>query len=378
MGHRGDDWRNRSGPEWVDFAVATLVAIGLTADCPADDFARLKAEIAAGHRQLKESLKQVNGKLKRMQYSRLPRGVPSGTEAPKGPIKIEADLTQPEELTHVEATDFAIDGDRWKCDHSYLLYKTIMREPKLAWVEKPRSAMQTPRSAACVGTSYCFALHWGPESSMPIVDSVSNQASAGFSDQYIGRRVLPALNAATWIAETPLEDMLSDPGFVLKRIERGEESGKELVKIVFDYEPTIKLLVKVPPPVRMNGGWVVLSPSDSWAIAECQVSCKSFPMLYFAKVRFDHSGGKIVPKHVTSGNQGMRAEYEFEALRFEPTPPEAFTLTAFGLPELTKPGRASSGVPIAYWFFSAAILALIAVASLRYWSSRRAPISTGN
>jgi hypothetical protein len=197
-----------------------------------------------------------------------------------------------------------------------------------------------------------------------------------------------------------LPDLLSDPDFILDRAEDVKLNAKTMVKIFFHRKRTPMSNPKILQVLA--DGWVIASPQDNWATREYEFRTTHL-------TRGDGSGGS----HITAGvieyrepysgaPVPMRAEirefirmgdrekrghklaaglhdgdvlvtegFDFETVQFESEPDAAFTLTAFGLPELGAPVSGFRRDYTVVWFFVSAAAFLTAAVALRVFVSWR-------
>jgi len=155
-------------------------------------------------------------------------------------------------------------------------------------------------------------------------------------------------HAAFCIFEVPFLEFVQDERFSLIAAEEVEHDGKSMVKITWQVPDWV---ADVPRGEYVAGGWVILSPDESWVIYE-----------YFYNFRmnvYPDSGihtvleyaesvdGVPIPKSitrasVTSEGRRIAERYESVALITEPAAMEQFQLSAFEIPN--NVGRGGSSV----------------------------------
>ena len=171
-----------------------------------------------------------------------------------------------------------------------------------------------------------------------------------------------------WAGE--LEQIIGDPGFVRKSVKRYNEAGTELVRVDFDYDSKVTKL-------KMLNGFMILEPRLDWAVREAEYDMTSKWRVRTANTCvMDRQGRPTIARHVTENlaigkDSSTRTQYIFDEFHHESSPESAFSLTAFGLPEISTAVGQDYSSKVHYWFFAGAA-ALFASALAIRWRSRRA------
>lgn len=125
-------------------------------------------------------------------------------------------------------------------------------------------------------------------------------------------------------------------------------------------------------------GWMLVAPEKKWVVREYEFDVGSHR--YRGQVEYgDIQDGFPVPRRfvleLKEQSTGLKSvyEYTFDDLRFIDPPDDAFTLAAFGLPELGQPGppRSRYANRSAFWLLGAAVASLLVAIGLKYYAGTR-------
>jgi hypothetical protein len=129
-------------------------------------------------------------------------------------------------------------------------------------------------------------------------------------------------------------------------------------------------------------GWILVAPEKKWVVREYDLDAGSHR--YRGRVEYgDIQDGFPVPRRFVLELKNQKTgrvnvhEYTFDDLRLVDPPDDAFTLAAFGLPELGQPGptRSRYANRTLFWLLGAAAASLLVAIVLKYYAGalRRTP-----
>jgi hypothetical protein len=151
----------------------------------------------------------------------------------------------------------------------------------------------------------------------------------------------------SWLIESPynpgciprFREYLDSPDFKIREVSRSTEGGVELTKAVFEYAPQD---TKKP---RL-AGWLRVDPARNWAIHDYDFDVRLVLVREGTKsqtsirnkgfVNYSEQDGRLIPaeievsKHAQNGNI-VTDHTNIAQFLFATSPPEEFTLSAFGL-----------------------------------------------
>lgn len=169
-----------------------------------------------------------------------------------------------------------------------------------------------------------------------------------------------------------LPDLFDDTGFKFRRITEARTGGERLARIDFEYRPANGRAT--------NDGWLLVDPTRSWALRRFEyhftaVGRPGFSLKGECRYEGSQDGVPLLRSAslIESYPEGVVYTYDSNITKIEhaSTPPESFTLAAYGLGQFEKPVGASTNTT-AYWFYALATVALIAGAMLMVRRRRRA------
>jgi hypothetical protein len=210
------------------------------------------------------------------------------------------------------------------------------------------------------------------------------------------------LDCAYSMAGYSLPDLLSDPDFVLDKAEEVTLKANTMVKIFFHRKPKLGPNPKSKVLQVLKDGWIITSPRDNWATQQYEFrlthltrlkgtalaeicgglveygessSGTRLPKRAVIKrfIRLDSENKKVLKlaPDVHDGDVMATETFDFQNVQFESQSDEAFTLVAFGLPELGAPVRHFRRDYAAVWYIVAALAFLVTAIALRRFVSRR-------
>ncbi|CAN5767146.1 hypothetical protein BH23PLA1_BH23PLA1_22880 [soil metagenome] len=193
----------------------------------------------------------------------------------------------------------------------------------------------------------------------PISEEDTMAAPRGFFDKYV---MAPYSAFAQ-----PISAILTEPSFEfrLREVSTVEIEGRDLVRIDFEFRlaedfPVVPASLLVDPAAQ----WALHS-YEGWFGSQ-QDRIRAGTVEYGPPIE-----GVPVPRRVTYQHSDHSEVFEIEQIALgRSTPARTFTLTAFGLPEVMDPPRASRGFSGAYWLFGLALLFLTIALILRYVGTR--------
>ena len=197
-----------------------------------------------------------------------------------------------------------------------------------------------------------------------------------------------------------VSNYLAKPGFTIEKVEPTILDHKNLLKIFFKYQqenaPKVEAGRKARISWGLDSGWLLVSPEEGWIIYQEENDWTrpgGSTLVHSLSIAYDENRSGIPrPKRVQferasrfpdgqkemtlkdgtvvfSGDVTARDVFEFDRFDFEEAADSAFTLPAFGLPDLGKQIAARGS--ITPWIFAAAFLALVLAIALRYYAARR-------
>lgn len=147
-------------------------------------------------------------------------------------------------------------------------------------------------------------------------------------------RVDQFVDAPSRLFGSRISELMTDPRFTIRKVSAmGEENGP-LFKIDFTHEDPRKL---------RRSGWFLVDPNRHWAVTKYECRCQQdggHDFLDREEIEYTEPAPSrsLAVKRVVSEFSVYRDEFVFDDFAFGPVPASDFTLTAFGLPELGRPG----------------------------------------
>lgn len=152
--------------------------------------------------------------------------------------------------------------------------------------------------------------------------------------------------AAFCIFEFPFITFMRDPAFSLISAEEIEHAGRQMVKITWELPDFVP---DVPKGEYVAGGWVILSPDESWVIYESfynyRINIYPDAGIHVVIEYGEELDGVPIPttmtrSSVTSEGRRIAERQETVELITEPASSEEFQLSAFGIPNNVGRGGA--------------------------------------
>lgn len=176
-----------------------------------------------------------------------------------------------------------------------------------------------------------------------------------------------ALKAHYSIWGIPLDEVISDPGFVLKDVAETGGSGG-LIRVSFSIKSK-------KTKMEITDCYMILNPSMDWALQESKYYWR--PDFYtLVTNELTTIKGKILIKRsnlingFTKDKLEERNLYDFTGLAVEDVPKTQFMLQSFGLPEPAEPARASRRSSLHHWFIGLGAVLACAALVIRRRASR--------
>lgn len=269
----------------------------------------------------------------------------------KGTGKLESTA---KDRTIVYRVDFAVDGPSRKVVRDALTQ--FVTSPSGSSVESKRES----QSVYCVTPDVAFSLFRKMEDQPYSLSEFEDNGPADSVSIFLDRYLM----APYGVFGIPMSEIMADPSFKVRSVDAISEGGGLYLKVSFDY---------APKTIGLRSGWIMVSPQDRWAIvrAECQMGDKPENRL-ICKVEYGERAGEVrFPKRVSYTLPGSRhSVFEFAEIVTERSAAKDFTLAAFGLPDLGRPGVSRATSSGRYWLFLLAFVALVIAITMRYGASR--------
>ena len=193
----------------------------------------------------------------------------------------------------------------------------------------------------CLGPETAFVLYKQAGDSAYQVEAIEKDAKISRAFERDFGRFLSAPYA---ILGTPLAELMGIQGFRVTDAERSIRDGIEIVKVQYESGGG----------ERPDKGWVELLPGRSWAILSGELRTGMTGWKDAIRYRVDYlptseeetSIHRVEYKSVVTNLTAC----EFDKFIHESSPISEFSMSAFGLPDLTKP--APSGTDRSTWLFA--------------------------
>ncbi len=170
-------------------------------------------------------------------------------------------------------------------------------------------------------------------------------------------------------ASIPLDELVTDPGFQLKRIEEVSVDDLKCLKVHF-----AGALARHKQ--TFLDSWVILDPARDWSILRSEAAFARFK-LNMENEYWPESGGVSWLRHCKMTNTypvehiEENHEYSFDKVEQAPIPASTFLLSSFGMPEPNQPIAANYRSTTHFWFIGAAMVLFASALAVR-WAARRA------
>lgn len=175
-----------------------------------------------------------------------------------------------------------------------------------------------------------------------------------------------------------LDELLLDPGFILKGVSAAPSDSKKFVRIDFECDSK-----KYFPGQKWMKAWATLDPAENWMIQQAEFRpsedlrisiqndfVSNRTQAHHKKLSYPLHQYTMI-KHYEKANVTEHHVFTIKKLKNEQFDDSVFTLSAFGLPEPSKTDVATRASRIHYWFIAAALLLFAAAILLRIFSRRR-------
>jgi hypothetical protein len=172
------------------------------------------------------------------------------------------------DVLHEYGVDFWLDGNRARCDRTWLRDGTRDHWPRVQEWDRPKGS----RATSITTPEFGLTVRRGPREESPWtgrLESPGDTAARADVDYHV-RKFL----ATTYGLGVPLRVLMADPAFAITEVRRWSFVGNPLVRMSFDYAPTGQASpfgTGQPPAARVTG-WVVLSQADGWTVREIRIT----------------------------------------------------------------------------------------------------------
>jgi hypothetical protein len=161
----------------------------------------------------------------------------------------------------------------------------------------------------------------------------------------------------------PLEDLIKEPGFVLKGIAEKSEGTTPTVRVDFEYD-------SIKRDMHDRDGWMTFVPTENWALQAAEYRPRKDWRVSILNEYRPNRNGRLalyrIQRLIRFSEQKVEENYQytFDEIEDRAVPESAFMLTEFGLPE------PSESVPyprsrLHYWLIGGAVTLFVAGVILR-------------
>jgi hypothetical protein len=305
-----------------------------------------------------------------------PQGRPAGGEKVSRPAP-EAAIAGLESTSSRKVL-FQASGDLRKV-YQAVLFDKLYDKKTDSMRDSPSSPTNPAKSVVCVGRDYSFRLRWQKDVPILATYGAANDEDTN-STVSLWRRLMMEVPCGL-IVDRHLRELMSLPSFSIGKITRKPGSRGENLVIEFQFalsDLKNRVLPKgyVPKnPHQIWKGWAEVSPNDAWAVQgsgagspDPQAQQLRHEVLYGAQ-----RDGVPIPKRITLFEPyALRTHtLEIENFDFGPRPDSEFTLSFYGLPELSVSTRSARVNRFAVAAFVAAVAALAASIGLKFFVRTR-------
>lgn len=216
----------------------------------------------------------------------------------------------------------------------------------------------------CVTSNASFLLR-RKSSSAPY--SIASLGNANYIGKIVGGLLERYLFAPFSVSGVPVSEMFSDPTFRITKVTEVQKDQFCLLKIDYSYKSKEH---------DLGPGWILVSPQQGWVMRayECEFSDRKPGRRLSCTIEYDGEKGEIpIPRRVVETyhiENERRNSYEFKTISFNSVDPDEFTLSYFGVPDITKVGKDWSVANTAYYFFGLAATFLAISLYLRRLANR--------
>jgi hypothetical protein len=294
------------------------------------------------------------------------------------------------EITRISTVEFARSSEQAKIATTWI--SRGMASNESAAKTKGEEVSETaPRKDPSVQTARCYNKEFALDLERATTDKPYAVKYFGADIEPIKSQISRLLNKY-WNCPTNAHDLriaslLLLPNLSIERVtESRSPAGKRLLKIDYFLNPEKQM--KKTPNALQSGSWTV-SPEEHWILYAYELR---FPTsagglaVTSGHIEYDgQDGGVPIPKRVTSRRVGyvpgekpqesqgklvFEETFEFAKFNIGSVPESEFTPAAFGISEISKPGRKSYANQTAAWFIGLALVAFVAAIVFRYYARR--------
>lgn len=221
-----------------------------------------------------------------------------------------------------------------------------------------------PKSVTGGNESYSFELHRGIEGAPFQVTRYNDSNPKGDS---LLANYLAYIEAAYSVGGYTLDAIVRDPQFRLTDIESVEYRGLPMVRVAYEGQTEVPG-ARAPVPLEC---WAILDPDQSWAVRESFMRRPQSGGILFAIEYRKTPVGIPFPSRLTRVTTSETSDVRSEQILVYDEPakcdaaPEAFRLSAFGLPEMAAGSAWIRGRRLRFGLI--ANLALVATIAILIW-----------
>lgn len=289
------------------------------------------------------------------------------TEAPKAWIALKGDHSQVDaagELVGVIVTGSADSGKHERTTRSF---EFLENADCLRFVaSKARGDVRLPvpeerrdweKTAWGINRRYSFFLSYRGSSSQWVMESLLHDPSPEHAQNEALRRRL----ATDWghYAWSPWQawglafaDVVRHPNFTLKGIQRVSANGKNYVVVEFGHNLSVDEDERRKAGAHLwilRGGKLTFWPDEHWALVESKLEIEEgVPFTERTIIEYGEKLGdarvlRSVSRASVFSGGSFEGKLTFTRYVFRDVPESEFTLSAFGLPDIDRPGESSWG-----------------------------------
>ena len=259
---------------------------------------------------------------------------------------------------------FAINQGFVRLETHRLMTKFMAEINKIpTWVEVTDPERRVPDRVSCIGRESGFSFQRDLKTGVPVLKNVSTETKG--IQLPLQKGLFRALYAPFSLDTHRISTLLKEQTITVDAVSEIVEAGRKQLKVNF------KSTKEVSKAFPFRSGWFLVSPDEGWILTKYELAIKSFPKYLDCVVEYQLSAdGPLLPAKVTFRDPWSTVVTTFENLRHETVPESEFTLTAFGLPDISKPIAEPTPGGSARWYYLAAGLAVVVAVGLKTYSSR--------
>jgi hypothetical protein len=172
--------------------------------------------------------------------------------------------------------------------------------------------------------------------------------------------------------EFQLDETINHPTFQMTSIEEVSSAGRQLVRLQF--QAAVDVAQHKRPPLKLRSGWILLDPTISWAMRECDIVLEPnrlHLLVEYATAADQNRLLKVTATRYENHKADHDVVFDFKSLERREVPESEFSLSAYGLlePELVN----NKQKPTPWWLWGAlAGGALLVLGAVFGWLRQRA------